>query len=239
MAGTRPKTPQAVFTAVAPVYDAFNSVLSLGRARAWRETAARALTASGGRFLDVGTGTGRMAAAIQARSAGMPTAVGVVGCDLNRSMLLQARRRCPSLPLVTADAMRLPFADGAFDGAALAFALADMPDPDRCLRECARTVRPGGACVVLELSVPAGWMGRLYLRALGAATGVAARVTGADGLRTLPEELGGYLGPQWTRQTIARAGLELIHDRALDHGLARVYLARVLAARPAGPRSSP
>src|SRR5947208_1581997 len=91
MNAPRPRTPQAVFTEVARVYDVFNACLSVGRASAWRNRAAQALCGTGARYLDVGAGTGTMTTAIRTRAA-TPDAL-VVGCDLNSSMLRMARRR--------------------------------------------------------------------------------------------------------------------------------------------------
>jgi ubiquinone/menaquinone biosynthesis C-methylase UbiE len=50
-----------------------------------------------------------------------------------------------------ADARRLPFADGSFDGAYLVTVLGEIPDQDGALRELRRVVRPGGRIVVGEL----------------------------------------------------------------------------------------
>ena len=63
-----------------------------------------------GVLLDVGCGTGRVAAHL----AGL--GVAVVGADLSGGMLAIARRLHPRLPLVQGSLARLPFADGGASG---------------------------------------------------------------------------------------------------------------------------
>ena len=58
--------------------------------------------------------------------------------------------------MVAADALALPFADGAFDAVSISFGLRNVADPDRALAELARVTRPGGRLVVCEFSRPVG-----------------------------------------------------------------------------------
>ena len=88
------------------------------------------------RALDVGTGTGRYLPLLVAAGARL-----AVGVDLSMSML--ARQPQPA-PLVCADALRLPFADGRFDLVISSLMLGDIEDLDRWIREAARLLRCGG-----------------------------------------------------------------------------------------------
>ena len=97
----------------------------------------------GGRWLDVGCGTGRLLHALRGSS------IRAVGVDANPAMLDLAR---PLLagppPLAVALAERLPFADAAFDGAAATSFMGCVPDPSPMLAELGRVVRPEGLLVV-------------------------------------------------------------------------------------------
>jgi len=69
--------------------------------------------------------------------------------DLQRGMLDAARRRLPlaerhNAGFTQGDALRLPFAEGAFDVAFLVAVLGEVPDPAICLRNVRRSLRPGG-----------------------------------------------------------------------------------------------
>ncbi|MBQ6639944.1 MAG: class I SAM-dependent methyltransferase, partial [Saccharopolyspora sp.] len=75
-----------------------------------------------------------------------------VAADFSLGMLSVGRDR--GLPLVAADALRLPFADAAFDAVTISFGLRNLVDTVAGLREMARVVRPGGRLVVCEFSTP-------------------------------------------------------------------------------------
>lgn len=84
----------------------------------------------------------------------------VVGLDFCKKMLEKGRINISqsawkdSIDLVYGNAMDLPFNDGYFDSAVTGFALRNVPDIGRVIREMARVVKPGGSVVSLELSKP-------------------------------------------------------------------------------------
>lgn len=97
---------------------------------------------SGLRLLDLGCGKGRFATALERMGAK------VVGLDRSRGMLA-----CSSLEdRVLASALRLPFPDNGFDAVYAVEVLQHLP-PGRletCIREAARTLRPGGRFIVVD-----------------------------------------------------------------------------------------
>lgn len=109
---------------------------------------APAMDAGASRVLDIGCGTGALAAAIVDRWP----AARVTGVDISAGMLAIAARTADALPggagermtLVQAPADRLPFSDGAFDLAVSAFVLQLVPSRPRVLREARRVLAPGG-----------------------------------------------------------------------------------------------
>jgi len=77
-----------------------------------------------------------------------------IGADFSVGMLRAGRRARPSVPLVAADALALPFADNSFDAVTISFGLRNIVDPAAALREMARVTKPGGRLVVCEFSHP-------------------------------------------------------------------------------------
>lgn len=112
------------------------------------EEVARDLDAGPAAMIDVGCGTGALAAAAVVRWAH----VRVDGVDASEGMLAIACRTLETLGadaqarvrLRRADAEALPFDDGAFDLALSAFVLQLVPSRFRALREMRRVLRPGG-----------------------------------------------------------------------------------------------
>jgi ubiquinone/menaquinone biosynthesis C-methylase UbiE/uncharacterized protein YbaR (Trm112 family) len=100
---------------------------------------------AGGRWLDLGCGTGNLLAAAAARG------IEAVGIDIALRWLVVARRR-PTLAdgrrLVCGDAAHLPFEDRVFAAVTALGTLEHCDDLDGALREVARVLRPQGRLMV-------------------------------------------------------------------------------------------
>ena len=82
-----------------------------------------------------------------------------VPTDLVRRMLVIGRgkahrRKLRQVDFHAGDAVRLPYRDGAFRAATMAFGGRNVPDLQQAFREMARVVAPGGRVVFLELNRP-------------------------------------------------------------------------------------
>jgi ubiquinone/menaquinone biosynthesis C-methylase UbiE len=101
-----------------------------------------------GSVLDVGCGTGLFFSYVAAEAETM------VGVDISRLLLLQARERARAscnVNLVQADADHLPFRDACFDVVSAFTVLQNMPNPLVTLCEFKRNVEGGGYLVVSGL----------------------------------------------------------------------------------------
>jgi SAM-dependent methyltransferase len=125
--------------------------------------------AVGGRFLDVGAGTG-------ATGAWLAEHGDVVAADFEPTALQLYRERHDAVGLVTSDVNRLPFHDGSFDAVLCVTVLChrSIPSPERAVGELARVVRPGGIVCLWEPGVR-----RLY-RAHDRVTHTARRFSRRD-----------------------------------------------------------
>ncbi len=146
-------------------------------------------SAAGLSVVDVGGGAGRFTEILD-HQADM-----VIGLDRDLAMLTIARARLAA-PLVTGDALALPFRNTSFDLAVAITVLEFVADPAAAVAELARVTRPGGRLVVGALNIRSRWglahrhefteppwnaarfLTRHELRDLGAPYGVA-RVAGA------------------------------------------------------------
>ena len=99
--------------------------------------------------LDVGCGTGWLAAGLPRALPGLP----VIGVDLSQGMLERARA-AGAWPLLRADAQRLPLATASVDLIVTRGVLHHLPDVPAALTEWRRVLRPGGAVVVTGEPTP-------------------------------------------------------------------------------------
>jgi demethylmenaquinone methyltransferase / 2-methoxy-6-polyprenyl-1,4-benzoquinol methylase len=147
----------SVFESIAGKYDLMNDLLSFRRHKAWRRFTMKQMQVQPGQnAIDVCCGTCDWAIDI-ARASGNGK---VIGLDFSRNMLDVGQHKVDALSmneqieLVEGNAMALPYEDNKFDYATIGFALRNVPDLEKVLREMLRVVKPGGLVVSLELSKP-------------------------------------------------------------------------------------
>ena len=159
-----------MFSKIARRYDLLNHVLSGNVDKRWRRIVAtrlhERLPSSRARVLDVACGTGDLSLTLFEI-----TGAGVVGTDFCRPMLdIAAGKTSGRIRLIEGDALDLPFRDGTFDAATIAFGLRNLSNVESGLAELSRVLKPGGWVAVLEFSRPANAILRplfnLYFRKL-------------------------------------------------------------------------
>jgi ubiquinone/menaquinone biosynthesis C-methylase UbiE len=94
------------------------------------------------RWVEVGCGNGAFTEELIARCA--PLEVSAVDPSDGQLNFARTRPGAKMAQFQIGDAQALPFADNAFDAAAMALAITFIPDPARAVAEMARVVRPGG-----------------------------------------------------------------------------------------------
>lgn len=214
-----------MFGRIAARYDLLNTLMTFGQDARWRSAVAEALgrLGPGDRVLDVGTGTGRLAQAIQDRH---PTTQ-VVGVDFTLPMLRQAP---DGLRLAAADALRLPCADRQFDAVVSGFVARNLADVERGLAEQVRVLRPGGTLVILETTPGPGWwplsaLYRLYFRrAVPVLGGLLAG--DASAYTYLPESTLSFVEPWRLAELLRSFGLDDVHIRGFALGCVAVTVGR-------------
>lgn len=147
-----------MFGRIARRYDLANHVLSGGADFLWRRRAAKIVEGwQPNRVLDLATGSGDLALAIQRR---LPEA-SITAADFSPEMLEIAGHKGVR-ETVLADALQLPFKTGSFDGVTVAFGLRNMADWSAALGEMARVLRLRGHLLVLDFSLPTGALRPAY-----------------------------------------------------------------------------
>ncbi len=221
---------RSLFDSIARRYDVLNHLLSAGIDTYWRRKALRGLRGEpGARILDVATGTADFAiAAARLRPRE------VVGVDLAGEMLAIGRgkiaRRGLSgvVSLRTAEAEHLPFDDGTFDAAIVAFGARNFENLAGGLAEMCRVLRPGGKLVILEFSRPRAFPFReLYLFYFLRVIPLIGRAVSGhrEAYTYLPESVMAFPEGAEFLRVIEGAGFRSASAERLTFGIASVYTA--------------
>ncbi|MDP6101480.1 MAG: ubiquinone/menaquinone biosynthesis methyltransferase [Dehalococcoidia bacterium] len=210
-----------MFRHLAPSYDRINRVISLGGDLRWRRWAAdEAMRSKPGLVLDLATGTGKMAKAVQLRGGK------VVAVDLSPGMLDIARKKeCGATTLLLGHVLKLPFQDNSFDALTIAFALRDFPGLAGPFRECYRVLRPGGKLVCLELSRPRRWAALLHHLYMKRAVPTIGWWLGgrAKDYRFLPHSVAHFPAAPELARLLESAGFRQVHFRRLAAGAVAIH----------------
>lgn len=224
ISGQNAEFVRGAFGKIAGRYVLTNHVLSLGIDVLWRKITARKVAElKPRRVLDLATGSGDLAAAVQRKC---PDAL-VLGADFSPPMLQQARR-LGLKNLMVADAMNLPVIDGAVDVVTVAFGLRNMASWPEALREMARVLRPGGSLLVLDFSLPTQpflrWGHLFYLRRIMPL--VAGMLTGERGTyQYLCSSIEKFPAREAMCDLIKANGFASARALPLSFGIASLYIA--------------
>lgn len=167
-----------MFDAIAGKYDVLNHTLSFGFDKRWRRRGIRFLLPSSPKqILDVATGTGDLAIAMQKQLH----AERIIGADISEKMMAEGIRKVKEAGLQARisfeyqDCAALAFADNTFDAVTAAFGVRNFENIKKGLREMYRVTKPGGHVMILELSTPESFpmkqLYRLYSKAVIPAVG--------------------------------------------------------------------
>ena len=220
---------RTMFTRIARRYDLMNSLMTGGRHHAWRRKVAEsAAGAPSGPVLDLATGTADLAIAVRNRTPGRF----VAGADFAEGMLRIGKaklreRRVARVQLLVADALALPFREGAFACVMSAFLLRNLEDLERGLAEMRRVTVPGGRVVTLDIVRPAqplwGAVFGAYFNHLVPAIG--AFVAGDRQAYTyLPQSVDRFVTPDELAALMEKVGLRDVTYRRLGLGTIALHV---------------
>lgn len=157
-----PSTIQEMFSSIAHRYDLGNTLLSLGMHKGWKKRlvkiASQQASTHHPTWLDLCSGTGDVAIAHLATTTSKAP---VYLLDFCKDMLDIAEKKINAQGLANsnthflqADAMALPLQDASCDIITIAYGIRNVKNPQECLQEGYRVLRPGGVFAILEHSLP-------------------------------------------------------------------------------------
>ena len=208
-----------MFDTIAPRYDLVNRIMTFGLDRVWRRAAVSSLGLQRGSLvLDVACGTGDLCRDLE--RAGYRA----IGADLSMGMLRHSTTRAQ---LVHTDALQLPLATGAVDGAVSGFALRNFSGLPPLFAELARVTREGGRVALLDVAVPSNpvlraghsvYFGHVVPR-------IGAVFSDRDAYRYLPKSVAYLPEPSRMLAMLEQAGFESAERRLLSGGVTQLLTA--------------
>jgi demethylmenaquinone methyltransferase/2-methoxy-6-polyprenyl-1,4-benzoquinol methylase len=144
---------QNMFTRIAGRYDLMNRLMTFGQDISWRKQVVKlvALPASG-KLLDLGTGTGDLAAEAQSQSPSILPIGGDFTIEMMRVGKNDPARR--AIRFAGTDALNLPFPDNTFDAVTSGYLMRNVIDVNRAWAEQYRVLKAGGRVVCLDTTPP-------------------------------------------------------------------------------------
>jgi ubiquinone/menaquinone biosynthesis C-methylase UbiE len=191
--------PALRFERLTPFYDGVIALTT--RERTFRRRLVeQAAIGDGMRVLDIGAGTGTLAALVGERHPGAR----VTGLDADPAMLARARAKAPGASFDEGLSYELPYPDASFDRvlSSLFFHHLRPRDKRRTLAEAHRVLRPGGELHVADWGRAAGALMRV----------LAVSIRLLDGAETTSDSLAGRLPA-----LVAEAGFADVRGRGAVH----------------------
>lgn len=195
----------------------------------WRHITAREVArCKPQQILDVATGSGDLAIAILKK---IPQAR-VTGVDFCQEMLAEAaKKKIPSLTLLQADGLALPFSKESYDAVTIAFGLRNMESWEQGLREMHRVLRPGSTLFILDFSLPrASFLKkfyRFYLHHL--LPRLAGLITGqSEAYSYMADSIERFPSGENMCTFLQQCGFEQVTFKPMTFGIVTLYTATVL-----------
>ena len=216
-----------MFDRIAKNYDAANRAISMGMDRAWRRKTVQLLKpVHGGRYLDVGTGTGDLVFEILNQSADAE----VDGIDPTEQMLSIARDKAAtrgvsdSVSFLSGDALDLPMESSTYDGIVSGFCFRNIERRQKALEEMRRVLKPDGMLVILEATYPESALIRLGYRLYTPLVPLVGRfMGGGSAYRYLVDSIEDFPKPENVTDMFSAAGFCRVQCSPLTFGTVCIF----------------
>ena len=218
-----------MFDNIAPKYDLLNHVLSMKIDVLWRNTLVKWMNNDAPKLvLDVATGTGDLAIAVQ-----KGTGVEVVGLDLSQQMLnvgidkIKKLNLAQKISMQKGDAENLPFEDNKFDAVSVAFGVRNFENLEKGLAELRRVVKENSSVYILEFSKVEGFLAPFYMFYFKNILPQIGKLVSKDNraYTYLPDSVNAFPFGEKMKQILLDTGYSKVEYKKLSLGIATIYKA--------------
>lgn len=218
-----------MFDNIAPKYDLLNHVLSMKIDVLWRNTLVKWMNKNAPKLvLDVATGTGDLAIAVQ-----KGTGAEVVGLDLSQQMLnvgidkIKKINLDQKISMQKGDAENLPFEDNKFDAVSVAFGVRNFENLEKGLAELRRVVKENSSVYILEFSKVEGFLAPFYMFYFKNILPQIGKLVSKDNraYTYLPDSVNAFPFGEKMKQILLDTGYSKVEYKKLSLGIATIYKA--------------
>lgn len=218
-----------MFDNIAPKYDLLNHVLSMKIDVLWRNTLVKWMNKDAPKLvLDVATGTGDLAIAVQ-----KGTRAEVVGLDLSQQMLnvgidkIKKLNLDQKISMQKGDAENLPFEDNKFDAVSVAFGVRNFENLEKGLAELRRVVKENSSVYILEFSKVEGFLAPFYMFYFKNILPQIGKLVSKDNraYTYLPDSVNAFPFGEKMKQILLDTGYSKVEYKKLSLGIATIYKA--------------
>ena len=218
-----------MFDNIAPKYDLLNHVLSMKIDVLWRNTLVKWMSADQPKeVLDVATGTGDLAIAVQ-----KGTGAKIVGLDLSQQMLnvgiekIKKIKLNDQIEMIKGDAENLPFESNKFDAVSVAFGVRNFENLDKGLAELKRVVKEEKSVYILEFSKVEGFLAPFYMFYFKNILPQIGRLVSKDNraYTYLPDSVNAFPFGEKMKTILLNVGFRKVEYKKLSLGIATIYKA--------------
>ena len=218
-----------MFDNIAPKYDLLNHVLSMKIDVLWRNTLVKWMNKDAPKIvLDVATGTGDLAIAVQ-----KGTGAEVVGLDLSQQMLnvgidkIKKLNLDQKISMQKGDAENLPFEDNKFDSVSVAFGVRNFENLEKGLAELRRVVKDNSSVYILEFSKVEGFLAPFYMFYFKNILPQIGKLVSKDNraYTYLPDSVNAFPFGEKMKQILLNTGYSKVEYKKLSLGIATIYKA--------------
>ena len=140
------------------------------------------------------------------------------------------------LEFVVGDALALPTQDATFDAATIAFGMRNLPDYEQGFAELARSVRPGGRVVCLEIARPRSRPTRILQFWFDRIVPVLGRIVGqGEAYGYLVRSVKSYPSPDRIAEIMREVGLKDVTWHPMSGGIVTLHVGTVRSDEPGRP----
>lgn len=218
---------RGMFDRIAPRYDLMNAVMTMGQHQQMRRVAARmAQPPRNGLALDLATGTGDFAIALQ----DVEPTVRVIGIDFAIEMMRLGQTKYNSrVAFAQGDMLQLPITNNRIDCIVDGFVLRNVVDVRGAFAEMYRVLKSGGHAVSLEITTPRTpiwknifgmYFDHIMPRIGGALSG------NPDAYRYLPQSVRDFIAPEHVCEVMRGVGFREVSFQRLMLGTMAVYVGK-------------